>query len=70
MTQDTDLLIGHKEIARFLGISPRQASWHDEQGNIPTFRIGRSVAARKATLLQWLDDLEKEQRDKKGRSNG
>ncbi len=67
--QESDILTGHKAIARFLGLSPRQISWHDEQGNLPTFRIGRTVCARKSKLLQWLDELEKEQRDKKGRSN-
>ncbi len=68
--QESDILTGHKAIARFLGLSPRQISWHDEQGNLPTFRIGRTVCARKSKLLKWLDELEQEQRDKKGRSNG
>ncbi|MEY9168257.1 hypothetical protein ABIE78_006376 [Sinorhizobium fredii] len=58
---DSDILTGTKAIARFLGMSPRQISWHDEQGNLPTFRIGRTVAARKSTLLQWVQDQEKEQ---------
>ncbi|ACE89483.1 hypothetical protein RHECIAT_CH0000490 [Rhizobium etli CIAT 652] len=61
---ETEVLTGHKAIARFLGLTPRQVSWHDEQGNMPTFRIGRTVCARKAKLLQWLDELEEQARAK------
>lgn len=61
---ETELLTGHKAIARFLGLSPRQVSWHDERGNLPTFKIGRTVCARKATLIQWIG--EKEQAGKGG----
>lgn len=57
-TTETELLTGHKAIARFLGLSPRQVSWHDEQGNLPTFRIGRTVCARKTTLVQWIEQQE------------
>jgi len=65
--QETDILMSHKAIARFLGWKPRQVTWHDEQGNLPTFRIGRTVCARKSTLLQWIEDQEKERRDAKRR---
>lgn len=58
MTDDTELLVGHKAIARFLGLSPRFVSWHDEQGRLPTFRVGKSVCARKSTMRQWLDQME------------
>ncbi|MFB2602831.1 DNA-binding protein [Rhizobium phaseoli] len=67
---ECDILTGHKAIARFLGMTPRQVSWHDEQGNLPTFRIGRTVVARKSTLLQWIDEQEQATRRdqrKKGR---
>lgn len=60
MTEDTELLVGHKAIARFLGLSPRAVSWHDEQGRLPTFRMGKSVCARKSTLRQWIEDRELE----------
>lgn len=63
--QESDILTGHKAIARFLGLSPRQVSWHDEQGNLPTFRIGRTVCARKSTLLQWIEDQEQARRDER-----
>ncbi|WP_104823093.1 DNA-binding protein [Rhizobium sp. NXC24] len=57
---DVEILTGHKAIARFLGLSPRQVSWHDERGNLPTFRMGRTVCARKTKLVEWIE--EKEQR--------
>lgn len=62
---ETDILTGHKAIARFLGLTPRQIAWHDEQGNIPTFKIGRTVCARKSTLLRWIDEQEQARRDAK-----
>lgn len=63
-----DIITGHKAIARFLGLSPRQVSWHDEQGNLPTFRIGRTVCARKVKLLEWIEEQEQAQRDAKKRA--
>lgn len=55
---DPELLMGHKEIARFLGLSPRQVSWMDEKGRLPTFRIGRRPCARPETLRTWLKEQE------------
>ncbi|RZS82061.1 hypothetical protein EV217_2874 [Phyllobacterium myrsinacearum] len=60
---ETDILTGHKAIARFLGLTPRQVSWHDEQGHLPTFKVGHSVWARKTALLQWIEDREQASRD-------
>ncbi|SHF60452.1 hypothetical protein SAMN02745157_2522 [Kaistia soli DSM 19436] len=48
------VLIGHKEIARFLGVSPRQVAWLDEKNRLPTFRIGRRSCARPDSLQAWL----------------
>lgn len=62
---ETELLTGHKAIARFLGLSPRQVSWHDEQGNLPTFRMGRTVCARKAKLVEWIEEQESASREKR-----
>lgn len=59
MSEDTELLVGHKAIALFLGLSPRQVSWHDEQGRLPTFRVGKSVCARKVKLLEWIEQQER-----------
>lgn len=52
------LLHGLAEIARYLSMRPRTAKHHHEAGSLPTFRIGRGVCARKATLDRWLADRE------------
>ncbi|WOS62163.1 hypothetical protein [Sinorhizobium fredii] len=67
---ETDILSGIKNIARFLGLKPRQVSWHHERGNIPTFLLGHTVCARKSKLLQWLDELEGEQAEAKAKKKG
>ncbi len=64
-----DILTGAKEIARFLGMTPRQVSWHHEQGNLPTFLMGRTVCARKSTLVQWVEDQERESREARKRAD-
>lgn len=55
---EIEILSGVKEIARFLGLKPRQVSWHAERGNIPIFRIGATICSRKATLIQWIEEQE------------
>jgi hypothetical protein len=55
---EAEILMGHKEIARFLGLTPRQVSWMDENGRLPTFRLGRRPCARPETLRSWLRDQE------------
>lgn len=73
MTSSPDILTGHKEIARFLGLSPRQVEWHDAKGNLPTFKLGKTVCARKAKLMEWVEGLEQDrrkEREKTGRGKG
>jgi hypothetical protein len=62
MTKPSDLLLGHKAIAIFLGITPRQVAWMDERRQLPTFRIGRKVAAMRSTLTAWLAEKDAEAR--------
>lgn len=50
-----DLLMGAGSIAKYLGLSPRQVYRLIYAEAIPTFKLGGSVAARKTTLLKWLD---------------
>ena len=54
-----DLLYGVKSIAEFLGMRPKQAQHRCDDGTIPTFKIGRNVCARKSTLREWLDKMER-----------
>jgi len=62
MTEPSDLLLGHKEIAIFLGLKVRQVQWMDERRQLPTFRIGRKVAALRSTLTEWLKEKDAEAR--------
>jgi excisionase family DNA binding protein len=53
-----DLLIGANAIADTLGITRRQAYKLIYAGDLPTFKLGGSVAARRSTLNAWLTGLE------------
>lgn len=55
---DGDLLIGAPAIAKFLGITPRQVYRLTYDGEMPHFKLGGSVAARRSTLTKWMSDLE------------
>lgn len=49
---ETDLLHGLPAIARHLGMKYRQAAYLHEQGELPTFKIGKIVCARRSTLAK------------------
>lgn len=51
---DGDVLSGMKAIADALGVPKRQAYHWSYTAGLPTFRIGRTVCARRASLLAWL----------------
>lgn len=53
-----DLLMGANAIAKFLGISRRQAYRLTYDDIIPNFKLGGTVSARKSTLLSWLSEQE------------
>jgi hypothetical protein len=50
----SDLLHGVAAIARFVGISERQAHWQISQGNLPIVRLGRLIVGSKSQLRQCL----------------
>lgn len=50
----SDLIYGMPAIAAFLNIRTRQAYHLDERGDLPAFRLGGKVCARKTTLRDWL----------------
>ncbi|KTQ92682.1 hypothetical protein NS226_15330 [Aureimonas ureilytica] len=50
-----DLLYGVSAIATYLGIRPRQAKHRLTTGEIPSFRIGENICARRSLLTEWLD---------------
>lgn len=57
-SQGPDLLYGVPSIAEFLGIRLRQAKHRVEKGDIPTFRIGETICARRSSLTAWLAECE------------
>jgi len=62
MTTDTqspaDLLYGVTAIASFLGIKKRSAQHLIETGRLPSFKVGKTVCARRSTVLAALEQLE------------
>ncbi|MEH3117092.1 MAG: DNA-binding protein [Methylorubrum populi] len=53
-TTTTDLLNGVEAIAKYLRMTPRQVRHRALTGEIPTFKIGRTVCARESSLTSWL----------------
>lgn len=54
-----DLLLGADAIANFLGFTRRQVYDLTARRIIPSFKIGKTVAARKSTLRSWIEELER-----------
>lgn len=67
---EPDLLFGVPAIAQFLGLGEWQARHQIRNGRIPTFKIGKSICARRSTLQTWLNDLEKSQPEKEDKADG
>lgn len=53
-----DMLRGANAIAHFLGFPQRTIYHAVSKGQIPCFRIGEQVCARKSTLLAWIAEQE------------
>lgn len=53
-TTQPDLLYGADAIAAHLGLGRRQVYHRIEAGDLPAFRIGRTVCARRTDLDTWL----------------
>ncbi len=60
-----DLLYGLEAIASHLGMSARQARHRALTGLIPTFKMERTVCARRSTLTAWLAEQEAKAREPK-----
>lgn len=62
ITPANDLLEGAEAIAEYLyGTPKRRRRIYDlhERGELPTFRLGRQVCARRSTLVEWIAAQEK-----------
>ena len=55
-----DVLNGYDEIATFLRITVRQAKHRAAIGAIPVFKVGRSVSARKSSILSTIAKAERD----------
>lgn len=56
-----DLLHGADQIAGFLFGDPKKRSkvYHlVEDGHLPTFKVGKTICARRSTLLAWIESQE------------
>jgi hypothetical protein len=61
LTDDSGLLLyGASAIASFLGLTERQVRHRVRDGELPTFKIGGTVCARRASLIAWLSKREVE----------
>lgn len=49
-----DALIGIDAIAKYMGMSHKQAAAHIWRGHLPTFRVGKIVCMRRSTLAEWI----------------
>lgn len=66
MSDESDLLNGYEEIARFLHWPPYTAKRRALDGLIPTFKVGRIVCARRSSLNTWLAEQEAKARRTEG----
>lgn len=58
----SDLLEGADQIAGFLYGDPKKRSkvYHlADKKNLPVFKLGKTICARKSTLLAWIAEQEK-----------
>jgi excisionase family DNA binding protein len=62
-TLTSDLLHGTAEIAEFLNIKRRTAEYWIEQKRLPIIRMGRTICARRASLIAALQQLEEQLED-------
>ncbi|MBI0530347.1 DNA-binding protein [Sphingomonas sp. TX0522] len=47
-----DLLYGLEAIGKEIGLGPRQVQHLHDKGDLPTFKMGRAVCARRSTLAK------------------
>jgi hypothetical protein len=55
MTESADLLYGVPAIASFLGLPVKNTYYLIEKRRLPHFRIGKTVCARRSTILSATD---------------
>ncbi len=58
MDEKLDVITGAKAIGAYTGLPVKRVFDLVASGGIPTFKIGRTVAARKSKLAAWMEALE------------
>ena len=53
-----DILIGAEAISAFTGWKRRRVFHLAEKGEIPCFKVGGIIHARKSTLIRWIEQME------------
>lgn len=57
-SDQADLLYGVPAIAAYLGLREKQARNRVDRGEVPTFKIGGTVCARRSRLDAWIGEQE------------
>jgi excisionase family DNA binding protein len=53
-----DFLAGGGAISQFLGVSKRKFYYWCRETDLPVFRIGSQICARKSRLMGWIETQE------------
>jgi hypothetical protein len=57
-SEPADFLYGAPAIAAFLGMTEKQARHRIEAKQIPTFKVGGTICARRSSLNAWIAEQE------------
>lgn len=56
----SELIIGAKQIAAAIGITPRRVYALADKGSLPTLKIGSTIAMRRDRIAEWIKSLERD----------
>lgn len=59
MHDELDLLTGADAIAAFMRVKPRRIYHLAETKQLPVFRMGATLCARRSTLVRWIEEMER-----------
>lgn len=58
---DAEILYGVPAIARAIGLKTTQVYHLKSHGGLPTFKVGKTVCARRSTLVAWFNEKSREE---------
>ncbi|MBO0132369.1 hypothetical protein [Agrobacterium burrii] len=56
--QKSEVIVGARNIAEVIGVPAQRVHVMSERKEIPVFKMGGSIAIRRATLESWIAGLE------------